>query len=87
MLARIVTGLVQGGVIWGLVEAEGLKLWPATDRPAFVALILMILVAPPGLLSALRQGRFRTEPGRWKDLEFGSARFPMVARKPDCPAS
>jgi len=35
----------------------------------------------------LRQGRFKTTPGRWKDLEFGGARFPMMARKPDCPAS
>jgi len=39
------------------------------------------------LRNDLRQGRFRTVPGRWKDLEFGGARFPMRAQRPDCPAS
>ena len=47
----------------------------------------MIFAAPPILLSALQQGGFRTVAGCWRDLEFGGARFPIVARNPDCPAS
>ncbi|MCE3289181.1 MAG: hypothetical protein K0R83_1193 [Caulobacter sp.] len=60
LLTRLGVGLVQGLVLFGLSEAAEQKIWPATDRALFIALVVMVLGVGPVLLSGL--GSLRRRP-------------------------
>eukprot|EP01030_Chromulinospumella_sphaerica_P019674 gene19674-19571_t len=53
LLTRLAVGLVQGLVLFGLSEAVEQKAWPSTDRPLFIALLIMALSTGAVLLSGL----------------------------------
>lgn len=53
LLTRLAIGLAQGLVLFALSEAAEQKVWPATDRPLFIALVVMALGVGPVLLSGL----------------------------------
>lgn len=53
LLTRLLVGLVQGIVLFGLSEAAEQKVWPATDRALFIALVVMGLGIGPVVLSGL----------------------------------
>ena len=53
LLTRLAVGVVQGGAVFGLSEAVDRKVWPMTDRPLFIALVVLILSAGPVVLSGL----------------------------------
>lgn len=50
---RLVVGLVQGLLLFGLSELAERKLWPMTEPPIFIALVVMLLALGPVLLSGL----------------------------------
>ncbi|MDO9337308.1 MAG: DUF4153 domain-containing protein [Caulobacter sp.] len=53
LLTRLLIGLAQGVVLFGLSEAAERKAWPANDRPLFIALVVAALAIGPVLLSGL----------------------------------
>lgn len=53
LLTRLGVGLAQGGLLYGLSELAERKLWPMTDPPVFIALVVMLLALGPVLLSGL----------------------------------
>jgi hypothetical protein len=60
LLTRLGVGLVQGLVLFGLSEAAEQKVWPAADRPLFIALVIMALGVGPVVLSGLGALKRRT---------------------------
>ncbi|MDP1736319.1 MAG: DUF4153 domain-containing protein [Caulobacter sp.] len=55
--ARIATGLAQGLLLWGLVEATKHKVWPATDDVTMGALSTVAAMVPIVLLGGLAEIR------------------------------
>ncbi len=55
--ARIATGLVQGLLLWGLVEATKHKVWPATDDVTMGALGAVAAMVPIVVLGGLAEMR------------------------------
>ncbi len=52
-LARLAIGLTQGLVLYLLYRAGDAKVWPATQGPIFIPLLLVSLAAPIGLILSL----------------------------------
>ena len=59
LLMRLAVGLFQGLALFGLSEAAERKVWPMTDPPAFIGLVVMALAIGPVLLSGLGSLRRR----------------------------
>lgn len=55
--ARIATGLAQGLLLWGLVEATKHKVWPATDDVTMGALSVVVAMVPIVVLGGLAEMR------------------------------
>ncbi|MDB5469334.1 MAG: hypothetical protein JWR84_894 [Caulobacter sp.] len=53
LLTRLAVGLIQGLALYGLAEVAVRDVWPATDRPLFLGLVVMMLAAGPVVLSGL----------------------------------
>ncbi len=53
LLSRLAVGLVQGVLLFGLSELAERKLWPVSDPPVFIGLLVMALAIGPVLLSGL----------------------------------
>ncbi|WP_271065370.1 DUF4153 domain-containing protein [Caulobacter sp. NIBR1757] len=53
LLTRLGVGLIQGLALFGLSEAAERKVWPVSDRPLFIALVVLALAAGPVILSGL----------------------------------
>lgn len=53
LMTRLGIGLAQGLLLYGLSELAERKLWPMTDPPVFIALVVMLLALGPVLLSGL----------------------------------
>lgn len=52
-LTRLAVGLIQGLALFGLSEAAERKVWPASDRSLFIALVVLCLSAGPVILNGL----------------------------------
>jgi hypothetical protein len=52
-LTRLAIGLTQGLVLYLLYRAGDAKVWPATQGPLFIPLLLVSLSAPIGLILSL----------------------------------
>lgn len=59
LLMRLAVGLFQGLALFGLSEAAERKVWPMTDPPVFIGLVVMALAIGPVLLSGLGSLRRR----------------------------
>lgn len=59
LLTRLAVGLSQGLALFGLSEAAERKVWPMTDPPVFIGLVVMALAIGPVLLSGLGSLRRR----------------------------
>ncbi len=57
---RLVTGLAQGLLLYGLYQADKSKVWPATQREVYAALLLVFVFVPPVVLAGVSALRFRT---------------------------
>lgn len=53
LLARLGVGLAQGLALFGLSELAERKVWPVSDPPIFIGLVVMALAIGPVLLSGL----------------------------------
>jgi hypothetical protein len=43
---RLATGLIQGLLLYGLWQADKSKVWPATQREVYAALLMVALFVP-----------------------------------------
>jgi hypothetical protein len=59
-IIRLVTGLAQGLLLYGLYQADKSKVWPATQREVFAALLMVFLFAPFVVLAGVSALRWRT---------------------------
>ncbi|WP_165184414.1 DUF4153 domain-containing protein [Caulobacter soli] len=59
-IIRLVTGLAQGLLLYGLYQADKSKVWPATQREVYAALLMVFLFAPFVVLAGVSALRFRT---------------------------
>ena len=59
-IIRLVTGLAQGLLLYGLYQADKSKVWPATQREVYAALLMVFLFVPPVVLAGVSALRFRT---------------------------
>ncbi|MFZ0266369.1 DUF4153 domain-containing protein [Caulobacter sp.] len=59
-ILRLATGLIQGLLLYGLYQADKSKVWPATSRELFAALLLVFLFTPFVVLAGVSALRFRT---------------------------
>lgn len=59
-LIRLATGLAQGLLLYGLYQADQSKIWPATQRELYAALLLVFLFAPFVVLAGVSALRWRT---------------------------
>jgi hypothetical protein len=59
-LIRLATGLVQGLLLYGLYQADKSKVWPATQRELYAALLMAVLFAPFVVLAGVSALRWRT---------------------------
>lgn len=66
-LIRLGTGLAQGLLLYGLYQADKSKVWPATQREVYAALLMVFLFAPFVVLAGVSALRFRTL-ATWKGL-------------------
>src|SRR5262245_43127953 len=57
---RVVTGLVQGLVLYFLYRAADLHGWPATDGPVFAPLLVVSLLLPVVVIVGVGNMRART---------------------------
>ena len=60
LLMRLAVGLFQGLALFGLSEAAERKVWPMTDPPVFIGLVVLALAIGPVLLSGLGSLRRRS---------------------------
>lgn len=70
LLMRLAVGLFQGLALFGLSEAAERKVWPITDPPVFIGLVVMALAIGPVLLSGLGSLR-RTGLILWATIAAG----------------
>ncbi|EJL32807.1 hypothetical protein PMI01_02446 [Caulobacter sp. AP07] len=59
-IIRLATGLAQGLLLYGLYQADKSKVWPATQRELYAALLMVFLFAPFVVLAGVSALRFRT---------------------------
>ncbi len=59
-IIRLVTGLTQGLLLYGLYQADKSKVWPATQREVYAALLMVFLFAPFVVLAGVSALRWRT---------------------------
>jgi hypothetical protein len=59
-IIRLATGLAQGLLLYGLYQADKSKVWPATQRELFGALLLVFVFAPFVVLAGVSALRWRT---------------------------
>jgi len=58
-IIRLATGLAQGLLLYGLYQADKSKVWPATQREVFAALLMVFLFAPFVVLAGVSALRWR----------------------------
>ncbi len=63
MVARLLTGLLQGALLYPLYRAVSNSFWPATQPYLFAPLLLLCLLLPVLLISSL--GHMRTPWRAW----------------------
>ncbi|CAN5377449.1 DUF4153 domain-containing protein [soil metagenome] len=66
-IIRLATGLAQGLLLYGLYQADKSKVWPATQREVYAALLLVVLFAPFVVLAGVSALRWRTL-ATWKGV-------------------
>jgi hypothetical protein len=66
-ILRLATGLVQGLLLYGLYQADQSKVWPATQRELYGALLLVVLFTPFVVLAGVSALRWRTLAA-WKGV-------------------
>jgi hypothetical protein len=66
-ILRLVTGLVQGLLLYGLYQADKSKVWPATQPPLYGALLLVFIFTPFVVLAGVSALRWRTLAA-WKGV-------------------
>lgn len=59
-IIRLATGLAQGLLLYGLYQADKSKVWPATQRELFAALLLAVVFTPFVVLAGVSALRWRT---------------------------
>ena len=59
-ILRLATGLIQGLLLYGLYQADKSKVWPATQREVYAALLLVFAFVPFVVLAGVSALRFRT---------------------------
>ncbi|WP_426011042.1 DUF4153 domain-containing protein [Caulobacter sp. DWR2-3-1b2] len=59
-IIRLATGLAQGLLLYGLWQADKSKVWPATQRELFAALLMVFLFAPFVVQAGVAALRWRT---------------------------
>jgi len=59
-ILRLATGLAQGLLLYGLYQAGKSKVWPATQRETYAALLLVCVFVPFVVLAGASALRFRT---------------------------
>ncbi|MGR4864918.1 DUF4153 domain-containing protein [Caulobacter sp. LARHSG274] len=59
-ILRLATGLIQGLLLYGLYQADQSKVWPATQRELYGALLLVVLFTPFVVLAGVSALRWRT---------------------------
>ncbi|SFK16429.1 DUF4153 domain-containing protein [Caulobacter sp. UNC279MFTsu5.1] len=59
-IIRLATGLAQGLLLYGLYQADKSKVWPATQRELYAALLLAFIFAPFVVLAGVSALRWRT---------------------------
>lgn len=64
---RLATGLAQGLLLYGLYQADKSKIWPATQRELYAALLLVVLFTPFVVLAGVSALRWRTL-ATWKGV-------------------
>jgi hypothetical protein len=66
-IVRLATGLAQGLLLYGLWQADQSKVWPATQREVFGALLLAVLFTPFVVQAGVSALRWRTLAA-WKGV-------------------
>jgi hypothetical protein len=66
-ILRLATGLAQGLLLYGLWQADKSKVWPATQRELYGALLLVVLFTPFVVLAGVSALRWRTLAA-WKGV-------------------
>ena len=64
---RLATGLAQGLLLYGLYQADQSKVWPATQREVYGALLMVVLFTPFVVLAGVSALRWRTLAA-WKGV-------------------
>lgn len=59
-IIRLATGLAQGLLLYGLYQADKSKVWPATQRELYGALLMVVLFTPFVVLAGVSALRGRT---------------------------
>jgi hypothetical protein len=59
-IIRLVTGLAQGLLLYGLYQADKSKVWPATQRELYAALLMVFVFTPFVVLAGVSALRLRT---------------------------
>jgi hypothetical protein len=59
-IIRLATGFAQGLLLYGLYQADKSKVWPATQREVYGALLMVFLFAPFVVLAGVSALRWRT---------------------------
>ncbi len=66
-IIRLATGLAQGLLLYGLWQADQSKVWPATQRELYGALLMVVLFTPFVVLAGVSALRWRTLAA-WKGV-------------------
>ncbi|CAN7271484.1 DUF4153 domain-containing protein [Caulobacter sp. LjRoot300] len=66
-ILRLATGLAQGLLLYGLWQADQSKIWPATQRELYGALLMVVLFTPFVVLAGASALRWRTLAA-WKGV-------------------
>ena len=66
-IIRLATGLAQGLLLYALYQADKSKVWPATQRETYAALLMVFLFAPFVVLAGVSALRWRTLAA-WKGV-------------------
>jgi hypothetical protein len=66
-ILRLATGLAQGLLLYGLYQADQSKVWPATQRELYGALLMVVLFTPFVVLAGVSAMRWRTLAA-WKGV-------------------
>uniref|UniRef100_B0T5D4 DUF4153 domain-containing protein n=1 Tax=Caulobacter sp. (strain K31) TaxID=366602 RepID=B0T5D4_CAUSK len=59
-IIRLATGLAQGLLLYGLWQADKSKVWPATQREVYAALLMVVLFTPFVVFAGVSALRWRT---------------------------